>query len=132
MPKGIRVSSVGSKRDNPLQETIASSHLSPKNRIEGSGSVTSDVGGNVINYQIQHNLGYAPVHLVFFNPGNTNAVLHPGTASWIDAMTSTTWGLMDNFTFIVTVTETYLQIDILGVPNTTYYYKYYIFVEPAK
>jgi hypothetical protein len=131
MTKGIQIATKDVQGLDIKDEMLDSRALSPKSKIEGEGSVTSDVGGNA-SVTIPHNLGYTPVHLVYFNPGNVNAVNHPGLFSWIDAMTSSTWGLMDNQAFIVHATDTTLGINIIGVANTTYYYKYFIFVEPAK
>lgn len=131
MTKGIE-SAETNLPDTQIQERTFSSRASSlKDVIEGDAQVTTD-GSGVATATVYHYLSYPPAHLFFFKPGNTNAILHPGTNDWIDKELSTTWGLQDNFTFSVIADATTCTVSVKGVPNTTYYYKWFIFVEKAK
>lgn len=131
MVKGVEVAQTNLDATTIDERTFSSRALSPKSVIEDSGSVTTN-GSGVATDKVLHGLAYPPTHLFFFSPGNTNAVLHPGVASWIDREKSTTWGVMDNFTFTVVANASTCDITIQGVPNTLYKYHYFIFAEPAK
>lgn len=128
---GIEVSQTNLPGTDLKDRTFSSRALSPKSVIENFGTLTTDGSGHATG-TVLHNLPYPPVHLFFYKPGNTNAVLHPGVASWIDRELATTWGVMDNFTFTVVSNATTCTIYITGVPNTLYTYHYFIFEEPAK
>lgn len=132
MIKGIETANTNLPSTEIQNKTFSSRSLSPKSRIEGTGTVTTN-GSGAATTSVTHGLAYAPAHLFFYKPGNTNAVLHPGTiAPWVDAMKATTWGLMDNDTFTVDAKPLRCDIRIEGVPNTEYTFKYFIFVEPAQ
>lgn len=131
MVKGIEVSQTNLEGTDLRDKTFSSRALSPKSVIENEGKVTTDGSGNA-TVTVTHNLPYPPAHLVFFTPGNTNAVLHAGVAPWIDRETAMTWGCMDNFTLKVKPNATTMQLIFVGVPNTLYKYHYFIFEEPAK
>lgn len=131
MVKGIETSDTNLP-DTPIQEkTFSSRALSPKSRIEGNAFVTTD-GSGAATYDVTHNLGYAPVHMFFFKPGNTNAVLHPGLFPWIDIEKNNTWGIMDNFTLTVLADAIKCRVRIQGLNNTRYDFKWFIFEERAK
>jgi hypothetical protein len=133
MAKGIEIASADVNSTPIKDKTLTTRVLSPKSKIEGEGSVKTNGSGNA-SFNIPHNLGYPPAHLIFFNPGNATAVLFPGMiASWVDAMTDSTWGLMDNFIMSVYAYSNQLTGYITnGVPDTTYRYKYFIFAERAE
>lgn len=131
MANGIEVAETNLDSTNLPDKTFSSEALSPKDVIEGEGTLTTDGSGNATG-TVFHGLAYPPNHLFFFKPGNTNAVAHPGVATWIDNEKSTTWGLMDNFTLTVFSAEVNMSLRIVGLANTKYSYKYFIFVERAK
>lgn len=128
---GIEVAQTNLPGTDLKDRTFSSRALSPKSVIEGDGKVTTDGSGAALD-TVLHNLPYPPTHLFFFNPGNTNAVLHPGITSWIDRETNKTWGVMDNFTLNVVANATSCSLIFQGIPNTLYKYHYFIFEEPAK
>lgn len=127
---GIEVSQTNIAGTDLKDMTLSSLAVSPKSVIEGDGSVTTD-GGGAATTTVTHNIPYPPTSLFWYNPGNTNAVLHPGTTTAIDRETNKTWGFMDNSTFRVIPNAVTDQVLIQGVPNTLYRFHYFIFEEPA-
>ena len=137
MAKGIEVAQDNLPSVALQEKTFSSQALSLKDVIEGVGTVTTgaaDVDGfGNATATVYHYLPYPPVHLVYFNPGNTNSVkLHGVIGQWVDNEKSTTWGHMDNFTLRTIANATTLSLIFRGIPNTVYRYKYFIFVEKAK
>lgn len=133
MTKGIEVSDGELSKTAIKDRTLDSRSTSPKSRIEGTGKIMTD-GTGAGSDIVSHLLGYKPVHLFFFRPGNTNnspalLVGYP----WLSATNDdTTWGVMDNYTFTVTATRSTCNIRVAGRANTLYQYKYYIYVDPAE
>lgn len=115
-------------------QTFTSLSLSPKSRIEGLGSVTTDTGGKA-TATVNHGLSYVPAHLFFYRPGNrnaNNAFIMDGYP-WMKAtLDDTAWGPMDNIVFTVNAEALVLTITIEGRASTLYEWRYFIFVEPAK
>lgn len=127
---GIEISQTDLDGTDLKDMTMSSDALSPKSVTEGDGSVITNVSG-VATTTVLHNIPYPPTSLFWFNPGNTNAILHPGVSPVIDRETNKTWGFMDNVTFRVIPNATTDEVLIQGVPNTTYRFHYFIFEEPA-
>lgn len=129
MANGIQVAETDLPGTATQDKTFTSEALSPKDRIEDDGSVTTDGSGKATAV-VTHGLPYPPVCLFFFRPGNTNAgsMVAP---SWVSRMKSTDWGFMDNFTFTAYTNALTINIRIQGKPNTLYQWHYFIFVEPA-
>lgn len=131
MAKGIEVSQTNLGGTQIQDMTFSSQALSPKSVIEGDGELTTDGSGNGTG-TIYHYLPYPPSHLVFFNPGNTTAQLHPGASTFTDREKSTTWGFMDNTTLRVIPNATSCAVLVAGIPNTVYKYHYFILQRPVK
>lgn len=130
LTKGVEAAQTNLDGTNLQDKTFSSRASSPKSAVEGFGSLTTN-GSGVGTAKVPHPFAYPPAHLFWFTPGNTNAVLHPGTAPWIDREKGTTWGLMDNFTFTVTPNASTCTITVQGIANIKYSYYYLIFEKPV-
>lgn len=136
MTYGIDVANGENASTAPIKDLLFTSQaISLKNVIYGSGSITPTIYTNPNNgdhylqaaVTVPHNLGYEPIVLVYFRPGNTDAV-----SQGADTNDPAVYGLMDNFlcTTIVDDVNLYLQFRNC-VAGFNVDYRYFIFVERA-
>lgn len=139
MSFGIDVASNANTSDTAIKDLLFTSRvISLKNVIYGSGSImphwsgSDDLGGYIATVVVPHNLGYAPVHFLYFRPANGNNA-DISMAPWIaDTNDPTVWSFIDKFQCTTEVDEKKLTILFqrgqVGIP---FDYRYFILVEEA-